>query len=293
MKASPLAKRMASQAGLDLAAIIGSGPNGRIVRSDVEAASASPQPPRQAKAPVVPTPTIIPTGGDYVEVPLNAMRKTIAQRLTVAKRDVPHYYLTIDCEIDKLMKARKELNANSPEGDGAFKISVNDFIIRACAQSLMLVPSVNSSWADDKLLQHKHADIAMAVAIDGGLITPIIHAADTKGLAAISREAKDLAARAKNRKLMPEEYQGGSFSISNLGMMGIANFTAVINPPHAAILAIGAGQQRPVVKDGALAIATVMTVTMSCDHRVVDGALGSQFLAHFKRFIEDPVTMLL
>jgi len=292
IKASPLAKRMASQAGLDLASIIGSGPAGRIVKADVETAKSTPAP--QAKTPAAPAITPVPVGtGDYTEVPLNAMRKTIAQRLTVAKRDVPHYYLTIDCEIDKLMKARKELNANSPEGEGAFKISVNDFIIRACAQSLMLVPGVNSSWAEDKLLQHNHADIAMAVAIDGGLITPIIHAAETKGLAAISREAKDLATRAKNRKLMPEEYQGGSFSISNLGMMGIVNFTAVINPPHAAILAIGAGEQRPVVKDGALAIATVMTVTMSCDHRVVDGALGSQFLNHFKRFIEDPVTMLL
>lgn len=293
VKASPLAKRMASQAGLDLAKIIGSGPGGRIVKADVEKAGSG----GGAAAPAAmraPSPSEMGLDrGDYTEIPLNNIRKTIAERLTVAKRDVPHYYLTIDCEIDKLLKARKDLNAASPEGEGAFKISVNDFVIKACALALRQVPGVNASWAGDKIIQHKHADIAMAVAIPEGLITPIIWQADEKGLAAISHDASTLAAKAKDRKLMPEEYQGGSFSVSNLGMFGIKNFTAVINPPHAAILAVGAGEQRPVVRNGALAIATVMTVTLSCDHRVVDGALGSDFLAHFKRFIEDPVTMLL
>jgi len=298
VKASPLAKRLAAQAGVDLSTISGSGPSGRIVKADVEAAGEGGTP-AAARAPAsAPAPAQTPAQmglkeGTYEEVPLNNIRKTIAQRLTVAKRDVPHYYLTIDCEIDKLLRARKDLNENAPKGDGAYKISVNDFVIKACAQALRLVPGVNSSWAGDKVIKHRHADIAMAVAIPDGLITPIIWEADEKGLSEISKEASALAAKAKDRKLIPEEYQGGSFSVSNLGMFGIKNFTAVINPPHAAILAVGAGQQRPVVTNGALAVATVMTVTLSCDHRVVDGAMGAEFLSHFKRFIEDPVTMLL
>jgi len=298
VKASPLAKRLAAQVGVDLSTVSGSGPSGRIVKADVEAAGKGGAP-AAARAPAsapAPAQTPVEMGlkeGTYEEVTLSNIRKTIAQRLTVAKRDVPHYYLTIDCEIDKLLRARKDLNENAPKGDGAYKISVNDFVIKACAQALRLVPGVNSSWAGDKVIKHHHADIAMAVAIPDGLITPIIWEADEKGLSEISKEASALAAKAKDRKLMPEEYQGGSFSVSNLGMFGIKNFTAVINPPHAAILAVGAGQQRPVVTNGALAVATVMTVTLSCDHRVVDGAMGAEFLSHFKRFIEDPVTMLL
>jgi pyruvate dehydrogenase E2 component (dihydrolipoamide acetyltransferase) len=227
------------------------------------------------------------------EVKLTGMRKTIAARLTTAKRDVPHYYLTIDCEIDRLLALRKELNAKSPEGEGAYKISVNDFVVRAAALALRDVPEVNSSWAGDKILHHKHSDIGVAVAIEGGLITPILFAAETKGLAQLAREAKDLAGRARDKKLKPQDYEGGSFSISNLGMFGISHFTAVINPPHAAILAVGAGEQRPVVKDGSLQVATVMTMTLSCDHRVIDGAVGAQFLGHMKRYLSDPVTMLL
>ncbi len=297
IKASPLAKRIAAQKGIDLSALRGSGPGGRIVKADVDGAKPGAAPAMAARAPAeMPTQTPEQMGlkpGTYDEVPLNTIRKTIAQRLTVAKRDVPHYYLTIDCEIDKLLKARKDLNDAAPKGDKAYKISVNDFVIKACALALRLSPGVNSSWAGDKIVQHHHADIAMAVAIPEGLITPIIWEADEKGLAEISRGASQLAQKAKDRKLMPEEYQGGSFSVSNLGMFGIKDFTAVINPPHAAILAVGAGEQRPIVKNGALAVATVMTCTLSCDHRVVDGAMGAAFLAHFKRFIEDPVTMLL
>ncbi len=299
IKASPLAKRLAAQAGIDLGALAGSGPGGRIVKVDVEAAGKG-----AARAPLeapAPTPAQTPgqmglEPGSYEEVPLNNIRKTIAQRLTVAKRDVPHYYLTIDCEIDKLLRSRRDLNETAPKGEGgkpAYKISVNDFVIKASALALRLSPGVNASWAGDKILLHHHADIAMAVAIPDGLITPIIWEADEKGLAEISKEAAALAQKAKDRKLMPEDYQGGSFSVSNLGMFGIKNFTGVINPPHAAILAVGAGEQRPIVRNGALAVATVMTVTLSCDHRVVDGAMGAEFLGHFKRFIEDPVTMLL
>jgi len=299
IKASPLAKRLAAQKGIDLSGLRGSGPGGRIVKADVEGAKPGAAP-ATARAPLeAPAQTPAQMGlapGTYDEVPLNNIRKTIAARLTTAKRDVPHYYLTIDCEIDKLLKARKDLNDTAPKGEGgkpAYKISVNDFVIKACALALRLSPGVNASWAGDKVLQHHHADIAMAVAIPDGLITPIIREADEKGLAEISKEAAVLAQKAKDRKLMPEDYQGGSFSVSNLGMFGIKNFTAVINPPHAAILAVGAGEPRPVVKNGALAVATVMTCTLSCDHRVVDGAMGAGFLSHFKRFIEDPVTMLL
>lgn len=292
--ATPLAKRMAAQAGLDLASVAGSGPNGRIVKQDVETAIAG------GGAKIIPirpaasqTAPVVAPGAAYEDIPATGMRKTIARRLTEAKRDVPHYYLTVDCEIDSLLASRKKLNDMSPQGDGAYKISVNDFVIRACAMALKQVPEANSSWMGDSVRQHAHADIGMAVAIDGGLITPIIWQAETKGLKQIAEEAKDLAQRARNRKLKPQEYEGGSFSISNLGMFGIKHFTAVINPPHAAILAVGSGEQRPVVKNGELTVATIMTCTMSCDHRVLDGAEGARFLQVFKSCIEDPVTMLL
>ena len=219
------------------------------------------------------------------------MRKSIAKRLTQSKQEIPHYYLTIDCELDELLRVRKELNARG-EKDG-IKVSVNDFIIRASALALMKVPDCNVSYAGDALLKHKHADIGVAVALDGGLITPIVKAADTKGLGQISAEVKDLAARAKDKKLKPSDYEGGSFSVSNLGMFGIKNFTAVINPPQSAIMAVGAGEERPVVREGVLGSATMMTVTLSCDHRAIDGAQGATLLQAFKVLIEDPLTMLL
>ncbi len=304
--ASPLARRIAAQANLPLAAILGTGPNGRIVKKDVEAALAGGaavgggtvvQMP--AAAPAAPAPTL-PTGmepiavqGEGSNVKLSNMRKTIARRLTDAKRDVPHYYLTIDCLLDELLRVRKRINDRAGEASDGIKISVNDFVIRASAKALMAVPEVRSSWAGDRLFLHDNADVGIAVAIEGGLITPIIRSAQNKGLADIAREAKSLAERARDKKLKPEEYEGGSFSISNLGMFGIRQFTAVINPPHSAILAVGAGESRPVVKpDGTLGVATVMTCTLSCDHRVIDGAVGAQFLKLFKGFIEDPATML-
>lgn len=306
VKASPLAKRLATDANIDLATLSGSGPGGRIVKRDIEAAKRAPaaaqapgSAPAQPTKPAVEAPSVEAIEkmgikpGTYDVVPLDGMRKVIARRMTESKQQVPHFPLTIDCEIDKLMELRKDLNAKSPEGEEAYKISVNDFILRASALALKKLPGVNASFAGDKALLHHHADISVAVAIDGGLITPIIFNAEAKGLSDISREMKDLAARARDRKLMPEEYQGGTFSISNLGMFGIREFAAVINQPHGAILAVGVGEQRPVVKNNALQIATVMTCTLSCDHRVVDGALGAQWLQIFKRYIEDPVTMLL
>jgi len=303
--ASPLAKKMAKQAGLDLAAIAGSGPGGRIVKADIEAAlaraaapsvaeaPAAPPAPSEAAAPAAPPPEI-PGLPPYDEAPLNAMRKVIARRLSESKREAPHFYLTIDCRIDALLKLRAELNEHSPkDGPEAYKISVNDFIIRAAALALMRVPEANASWAGDVIRRYRSADISVAVALDDGLITPIIRGAEKKGLAAISREMKALAARAREGKLSPEEYQGGTFSISNLGMFGIRAFAAVINPPQGCILAVGAGEQRPVVTDGALSVATVMTCTLSTDHRVVDGAVGARFLAAFKELIEYPLAMLL
>ncbi len=222
------------------------------------------------------------------------MRKVIARRLSESKRDAPHFYLTVECDIDALLATRKELNGRSPaEGPDAYRISVNDFIIRAAALALRKAPAANASWTDDAIRLYERADVSVAVAIPDGLITPVIRAADGKGLATISREMKDLAGRAREGKLMPEEYQGGTFSISNLGMFGIKEFAAVINPPQGAILAVGAGEQRPVVKDGALAIATMMSCTLSIDHRVVDGSAGAEFMAAFKALIEDPLTMLL
>ncbi|TNE59105.1 MAG: pyruvate dehydrogenase complex dihydrolipoamide acetyltransferase [Alphaproteobacteria bacterium] len=301
--ASPLARRMAEQQGLDLKSIAGSGPHGRIVKRDVEGMAAPAAAPSAPAATQTSSQEIAPARpqaiaqvmpqGDYDEIPLDNMRKIVAKRLTESKQTVPHFYLSIDCEIDKVLALRRELNAKSPEGDKGFKISVNDFIIRASALALKRVPEANSSWTDTAILRHHHADIAVAVAIEGGLITPIVRQAENKGLSTIANEMKDLATRARDRKLKPEEFQGGTFSISNLGMFGIKEFSAVINPPHGAILAIGAGEERPVVKDGALAVATMMTVTLSCDHRVVDGAIGAQFLAAFKGFIEDPLTMML
>ena len=307
---SPLARRMAEQSGLDLAAIRGSGPNGRIVKADIDAALAAGGSARKpsAAAPIAPTPaptavasapaavsaSSIAAIGPHKLVPLSTMRRVIARRLTESKQQVPHFYLTVDCEIDKLLAGRAALNAKSPEkGPGAFKLSVNDFIIKAVAVALRQVPAANASYSDDGLLMWDNVDISVAVAIPGGLITPIVRNADAKGLAQISNEMKDLAARAKDGKLKPEEFQGGGFSISNLGMFGIKEFAAVINPPQGAILAVGAGEQRPVVRNGALAIATVMSCTLSVDHRVVDGAVGAEFLAAFKRIVEDPLAMLL
>lgn len=289
--ASPLARRIAGNAGLDIAALAGSGPRGRIVKADVEQAIAAggAQAAAPAATPVAPAAITPPAGGNYEEIPLTSMRKTIARRLSEAKQTIPHFYLTVECELDNLMALRKELNSRSDE----YKISVNDFIIRASGLALRKLPAANASWGGDKILQYKDFDISVAVAIDGGLITPVIRNADQKGLASISDEMKELAGKAKAGKLMPEEYQGGCFSISNLGMFGIKEFSAVINPPQAAILAVGAGEQRPVVKDGALAVATIMSVTLSCDHRVIDGAMGAELLKYFKGFIQEPLTMML
>ena len=230
----------------------------------------------------------------FTEVPNSTARKTIARRLAESKRDIPHFYLTVDCEMDALLKLRGDLNARAPkEGEGSYKLSVNDFVIRAVALALRRVPAANASWTEDAIRLYTNVDVSVAVATPMGLITPIIRRADTKGLAEISREIKDLAERARGAKLMPEEYQGGGFTISNLGMYGIKSFSAIINPPQSCILAIGAAEQRAVVKKGALAIATVMTCTLSVDHRSVDGAVGAEFLATFKPMIEDPTTMLL
>ena len=302
--ASPLARRMAQQAGLDLGAIRGSGPQGRVVKADIEAAlspgraAPAPTPPRAGLEPR-PAPTepglskerVAALAGNppYTERPLNAMRRVIARRLPESKQTVPHFYLTIDCEIDALLKIRTELNAKSD----AYRISVNDFVIRAAALALRQVPAAHASWSDDAILLWDTVDIAVAVALDDGLITPIVKMADRKGLAAIANETNDLVARARAGKLKLEEFQGGTFSISNLGMYGVREFAAVINPPHGGILAVGAGEQRPVAKNGALTVATVMSCTLSCDHRAVDGAVGAQFLAALKKLVEDPLTMLL
>jgi pyruvate dehydrogenase E2 component (dihydrolipoamide acetyltransferase) len=303
--ASPLARRIAEQGNLDLGKIAGSGPGGRIVKHDVESALAgggakkSAAAPAAAAASAAPAPVAVSSAalaaiGPHKLVPLSTMRKVIARRLTESKQQVPHFYLTVDCDIDKLLAGRVALNAKSPEkGPGAFKLSVNDFVIKSVAAALRQVPNANASFSDDGMLLWENVDISVAVAIDGGLITPIIRDADKKGLVEISNTMKDLAARAKSGKLKPEEFQGGTFSISNLGMFGIKDFAAVINPPQGCILAVGAGEQRPVVKNGALAIATMMSVTLSVDHRVVDGSVGAEFLAAFKKIVEDPLAMLL
>jgi pyruvate dehydrogenase E2 component (dihydrolipoamide acetyltransferase) len=302
--ASPLARRLAEQGGIDLSGLHGSGPNGRIVKADVEAAAKAPraaQAPQQSREVSRPAPTQAPApqslesygirAGSYDLVPLDLMRKTIAKRMTASFRDVPHFPLTIDLEIDALLKARSEINKRF--ADNGVKISVNDMCIKAAALALKLVPEANASYTPDGIAIHHHADIAVAVAIPHGLITPIIWQAETKGLAQISAEMADLAQRARERKLKPEEFQGGTFSISNMGMLGIKSFASIINEPHGMIMSIGAGEKRPIVKNDALAIATMMTVTVTCDHRVVDGALGAAFLKAFRSFLEDPMAMLL
>ncbi|MFX0545521.1 pyruvate dehydrogenase complex dihydrolipoamide acetyltransferase [Roseovarius sp. S1116L3] len=305
--ASPLARRIAADKGLDLTQIDGSGPNGRIVKADVENATAKPaKKAGAAEADAVGAPAAtepaktgqsadavakIYEGREYSEVKLDGMRKTIAARLTEAKQTVPHFYLRRDIKLDALLKFRGDLNKQL-EGRGV-KLSVNDFIIKACALALQAVPAANAVWAGDRVLQLKPSDVAVAVAIEGGLFTPVLKDADMKSLSSLSAEMKDLAARARDRKLAPHEYQGGSFAISNLGMFGIDNFDAVINPPHGAILAVGAGVKKPVVgKDGELAIATVMSVTLSVDHRVIDGAMGADLLKHIVENLENPMVML-
>ena len=301
--ASPLARRLAADAGLDLSKITGSGPNGRVVKADVLAAQAGGGA-RAEAAPAAPRPAapIAPGAGPdagqlaeaygipFTEVPNNNIRKVVARRLTEAKQTIPHFYLTIDAEIDALLAARKQINDAAPEG---VKVSVNDIVIKAAALALKKVPAANASWGESAILLYDRVDIAVAVATDNGLITPIIKDADNKGLGQISSEMKDLAGRARQGKLKPEEFQGGTFSISNLGMFGIKAFDAVINPPHGCILAVGAGSQQPVVRNGELAVATVMSSTLSVDHRVVDGAVGAEFLAAYKIIIENPASMLL
>ena len=293
--ASPLARRIAAQNGVDLKSVKGTGPHGRIVKRDVEGmkggtASASAAPAKGEPRQVLSLEQQGIAPGSYDLVPLDGMRKAIARRLTDSFRDVPHFPLTIDCEIDGLLAARAQVNALlEPQG---VKVSVNDFIMKAVAMALKAVPEANASYTPEGIAMHHHADVAMAVAIDGGLITPIIRKAETKSLAEIATESKDLARRARDRKLKPEEFQGGTFSVSNLGMFGIKSFASIINEPQGAIMSVGAGEKRPVVRGDSLAVATVMTVTLTCDHRVVDGAVGARFLQAFKPMIENPVTML-
>ncbi len=301
--ASPLARRIAAQKGLDLAQITGSGPHGRIVKADVESATAAPAAAAPAPAAAATPAAAAPAGPsadavakmyetrDYEEIKLDGMRKTIAARLSEAKQTIPHFYLRRDIKLDALLKFRSQLNKQL-EGRGV-KLSVNDFIIKAVANALQQVPECNAVWAGDRVLQLKPSDVAVAVAIEGGLFTPVLQDADTKSLSALSTEMKDLAGRARERKLAPHEYQGGTFAVSNLGMFGIDNFDAIVNPPHAGILAVGTGLKKPVVgEDGELTVATVMSVTMSVDHRVIDGALGAQLLQAIVENLENPMVML-
>jgi len=305
--ASPLARRLAKAAGVDLAQVKGSGPHGRIIRRDVEGLKGAPaaaQPVATAQPPAPPRPSI-PTAprqvlsleqmgiapGSYDLVPLDGMKRTIARRMTDSFRDVPHFPLSIDIEIDALLAARAKINGLL-EKDGT-KVSVNDMLIKAAAIALKRQPDANASYTPEGIAHHHHADIAVAVAIDGGLITPIVRSAETKGLAQIAVEMKDLAERARTRKLKPEEFQGGTFSISNLGMFGIASFASIINEPQGAILSVGVGEKRPVVRGDQLGVASVMTVTLTCDHRVVDGAIGARWLGVFKALVEDPITMIV
>ena len=303
---SPLARRLANEAGLDLTRVQGSGPHGRVIARDVEAAKSG----KGLRAPGV-----VPAGGaiigqtmsdaqvrllyeegSYELVPHDNMRRTIAQRLTASIQTIPHFYETMDCDIGRLTAAREEINATAPknkDGKPAYKLSVNDFVIKALALALQRVPDTNVSWTELGMLKHKHSDIGVAVALPGGLITPIVRHAETKSLSAISNEMLDLAARARARKLKPQEYQGGTSSVSNLGMYGIKDFTAVINPPQSTLLAVGAGEERAVVRNGQLAVATIMSVTLSCDHRAVDGALGAELIREFKTLIENPVMMVV
>jgi pyruvate dehydrogenase E2 component (dihydrolipoamide acetyltransferase) len=305
---SPLARRLAKDAGIDVGRIAGSGPHGRVIARDVAAA-------KDGKGLRTPGATPVPAGapaiapslsdqqiralyedGSYELIPHDGMRRTIAQRLTASIQTIPHFYLTVDCDIGKLLAAREELNAAAPkdkDGKPAYKLSVNDFVIKALALALQRVPDANVSWTEAGMLKHKHSDIGVAVALPAGLITPIIRSAETKSLSAISNEMKELAARARAKKLKPQEYQGGASSVSNLGMYGIKNFTAVINPPQSTILAVGAGEERAVVRGGKIEAAQIMSATMSCDHRAVDGALGAQLIGGFKALIENPVMMLV
>jgi pyruvate dehydrogenase E2 component (dihydrolipoamide acetyltransferase) len=310
--ASPLARRLAKEAGIDVSAVSGTGPRGRVVKKDVEMAVAGGGlKPAAAAAPsaAAPAPAAAPLAkgpsdeavlknfaeGSYELVPHDGMRKTIAKRLQESKQTIPHFYVSVDCELDALLALRAQLNASAPEKDGkpVYKLSVNDMVIKAIALALRDVPDANVSWTDSNMVKHKHADVGVAVSIPGGLITPIIRSAETKSLSAISNEMKDLGARAKSRKLKPEEYQGGTTAVSNMGMMGVKNFAAVVNPPHATILAVGAGEERVVVKKGQMVVANVMTVTLSTDHRAVDGALGAELLGAFRRYIENPMGMLV
>jgi len=303
---SPLARRLAKDAGIDLGRIQGSGPHGRVIARDVEAAKSGKGlvPPSAAPA-AAPAPIQAPSDdkiralfepGSYETVPHDNMRKIIARRLVEAKQTIPHFYLTLDCSIGKLMAAREEINAAAPkdkDGKPAYKISVNDFVIKALALALQRVPDANVTWTEGAMLRHKHSDIGVAVAIPGGLITPVVRHAEAKSLSSISNEMKDFAARARARKLKPEEYQGGSSAVSNLGMFGIKDFGAVINPPHATILAVGAGEERAVVRNGKIEAAWMMSVTLSTDHRAVDGALGATLLDAFKALIENPLMMVV
>ncbi|WP_322419131.1 pyruvate dehydrogenase complex dihydrolipoamide acetyltransferase [Mesorhizobium huakuii] len=313
--ASPLARRIAKDAGIDVSDVTGTGPHGRVVKADVDAAIASggakaaPAAKAPPGAPAASAPAVKPMSddqvlklfeqGSYELVPHDNMRKTIARRLVEAKSTIPHFYLTLDCELDALLALRTQINAAAPmkktdKGEApAYKLSVNDMVIKAMAMALKAVPDANASWTESAMVKHKHADVGVAVSIPGGLITPIIRHADEKTLSTISNEMKDLASRARSRKLKPEEYQGGTTAVSNLGMFGIKDFAAVINPPHATILAVGAGEERAVVKNGEIKIATVMSVTLSTDHRAVDGALGAELLVAFKRLIENPMGMLV
>jgi pyruvate dehydrogenase E2 component (dihydrolipoamide acetyltransferase) len=309
---SPLARRLAKEAGIDLSAIAGSGPHGRVVKSDVEAAAAGggakAAPAPAAAAPqAAAAPASAPKGaseeavlklfepGSYELVPHDGMRKVIAKRLVESKQTVPHFYVTVDCELDALLALRAQLNDAAPRKDGgaSYKLSVNDMVIKAMALALRDVPDANVSWTESNMVKHKHVDVGVAVSIPGGLITPIIRKAEEKTLSVISNEMRDLGKRAKDRKLKPEEFQGGTTSVSNMGMMGVKQFAAVINPPHATILAVGAGEQRVIVRKGEMVIATVMSVTLSTDHRCVDGALGAELLQAFKGYIENPMGMLV
>jgi pyruvate dehydrogenase E2 component (dihydrolipoamide acetyltransferase) len=308
--ASPLAKRLAKEAGLDLSRVSGSGPHGRVIARDIEdaksgkglrtpaGAPAAAAAPGTAPAPAMSDKQILGLyeEGSYESVPHDGMRRTIAQRLTAAVQSMPTFYLTIDCDIGKLTSAREEINAaasKDKDGKPVYKLSVNDFVIKAMALALQRIPEANVSWTEGAMLKHKHSDIGVAVALPFGLITPIIRNAETKSLSAISNEMKDLAARAKGKKLKPNEYQGGSSSVSNLGMYGIKDFTAVINPPQSSILAVGTGEERAVVRNGVIVPATIMSVTLSCDHRAIDGALGAELITAFRKLIENPVMMVV
>jgi len=306
---SPLARRLAKEAGIDLARITGSGPHGRVVARDIAAAKEG----KGLKAPGAAAGAPAATGatfqlpaddkiralyqeGSYEVIPHDNMRRIIAQRLTASTQNIPHFYLTVDCVIDRLMAAREEINASAPknkEGKPAYKLSVNDFVVKALAVALQKIPNANVSWTESGMLKHKHSDIGVAVALPGGLITPIVRQAELKSLSTISNELKDMVARARAKKLKPQEYQGGTSSVSNLGMYGIKDFTAVINPPHATILAAGAGEERAIVRKGQIVAATVMSATLSCDHRAVDGALGAELIGAFKALIENPVMMVV